>query len=95
MEYLKIFDNGQWELKKVYGDAPRSADAPNNKPFKSYSSATATGQLHEDRGTKGSLHSFGQGKHPKPEGVQARRNWAKPPHNEDSVYEDENPGAGE
>lgn len=95
MEYLKIFDNGQWELKKVYGDPPKSADAPGNRPYKSFTNATATGQLREDRGTKGQLHNFGAGKHPKPEGVESARHWGKPSHEMDSEYADQFPGSGE
>jgi hypothetical protein len=95
VEYLKIFDNGQWELKKVYGDPPKTADAPSNKPFKSYSTATATGQLRVDRGTQGELHNFNGGAHPKPAGVESARHWGKPAHNEDSEYADQFPGSGE
>ena len=95
MEYLTFNSGGQWDLHKSYGNPPKDEGTPNNRPFKSYSTSTADGQLREDRGTQGSLHIFGQGKHPKPEGVQARRNWAKPPHRTTSEYADEFPGSGE
>lgn len=92
MEYLTFNAGGQWDLRKASGDEPRSTDAVGNKPFKSFSSATATGQLHEDRGTKGQLHNFGGGNRPKVEGALSPKNWGKPSHNEDSVYADQNPG---
>jgi len=95
MEFLKFNAQGQWSLHKVYNEPPKDANKLNNTPFKSYSSATATGQLHEDRGFRGALHDFGGGKRPKPEGVKSRRNWGKPPHVMDSVYNDQNPGEGD
>lgn len=95
MEYLTFNNGGQWDLRKSYGEPPKSMDKPGNKPFNSYSNTTLNGQLREDRGTRGQLHSFGQGNKPKPEGVKATRNWAKPAHQVDSEYADENPGVGE
>ncbi len=94
MEFLSFSTLGQWSLHKAL-NPPKDADAPDNKPFKSYNSRTASGQLPVDRGTKGSLHNFGGGQRPKPKTKQDPANWGKPAHPVDSVYEDVNPGSGE
>ena len=79
-EYLSFNKSGQWELHKA------------DKPFKVFSGQAKDGNLHEDHGTKGSLHGALSGN--KKKGI----NWenaGKPPHNMESVANERNPGVGD
>ena len=96
MEYLNFSPLGQWTLCKA--TAPDSADeeppkdegSPTGRKYKVYHQKL--GELHEDRGTKGSLHDFGGGTRPK-----QKPNWrhvGKIPRKLPSVYDDRHPGVG-
>jgi len=90
MEYLSFNKSGQWELHKA---EPKSDYKPGNKPFKVFNGAALSGDLHEDRGNKGTLHNFGGGSRPK-----NQTNWqnvGKPSKDNQSVYTERNPGVGD
>jgi len=102
MEYLKVADNGQWSLhKSVDITKPLSAQPVNSfatapkvdKPYKVYGGKTLTGELHEDRGQKGSMRNFGGGDRPK--NAYNKRTAGKPFKEEHSVTAERNPGLGE
>lgn len=102
-EYLSFSKSGQWELHKVSPlndtfhraeekQEPKSDYSPGSKEYKVFRGATLNGDLHEDRGQKGTLHDTGYGKRPK------QINWknvARPGRSEASVYNERNPGVGD
>lgn len=78
-EYLSFNKSGQWELHKA-------------TPHKVYGGQAKDGNLHEDHGTKGSLHGYGSGN------VARAIDWkdaAKPAHHMESVANERNPGVGD
>lgn len=96
MEYLTFNKSGQWELHKSTNandgtDKEPKSDYKNGKQYQVFRGNTVTGELHEDRGQKGTLHDYGGGVRPK------QINWAnvgrvgKPV---ESVYNERNPGVG-
>ena len=95
MEYLSFSNLGQWTLHKAEGreyHEPTSDYKPNSKQFKHYNRTAATGQLHEDFGTKGTLrgvNTAGVKKHPN------IVNRAKVAYHKESNYNYENSGVGD
>jgi hypothetical protein len=90
MEYLSFNKCGQWELHKA--EEPKSDYKPGSKEYQVHHGAALTGELHEDRGQKGSLHNFSGGKRPK------QINWKNvgvPSKAVASVYNERNPGVGD
>lgn len=97
-EYLAFNKSGQWELHKATNFNDGDSKAPKvvgaGKPFKVFRGAALNGDLHEDKGQRGSLHDFNGGTRPKAQRV----NWnnvGKPEHPVDSMYSERNPGQGE
>jgi hypothetical protein len=97
MEYLSFAPNGQWTLCKAVTETGtlKQPTSPGNpaKPFHSITTSTEEGRLPEDRGQRGALHNFNQGKRPKPDHLQGRRKWGEPTHRVANAYENQNPGA--
>jgi hypothetical protein len=94
MEYLSFAPNGQWTLCKATTEtgALKRPVAEDGKPFHSISTSTELGNLPQDRGQRGTLHNFNQGKRPKPPSKLSPRKWGQPTHNVGSAYENQNPG---
>jgi hypothetical protein len=100
MEYLAFTPNGQWTLHKATqeeGTLKQPVSQPElgnpKRPFHSISTSTEQGNLPEDRGQRGTLHNFNQGKRPKPSHLTGRRKWGEPTHRVGSAYENQNPGS--
>ena len=70
-----------------YGAAPKV-----DKPYKVYGGKALTGELHEDFGSKGSLHNFGGGHRPK--NAYNKRTAGKVARPVHSVASERNPGLG-
>jgi hypothetical protein len=98
MEFLKFSPNGQWSLHKALTHATQEVgvlkdpNEPSKKPFHSITTSTEEGRLPEDRGQRGTLHNFGQGKRPKPSHKMGERKWGEPTHRVANAYENQNPG---
>ena len=96
MEYLTFNPQGQWTLHKAAIVEPgtlKDPTGPSKKPpFHSITTSTEQGQLPEDRGQRGTLHNFNQGKRPKPSHLMGRRKWGEPTHRVANAYENQNPG---
>lgn len=95
---MSFNQQGQWTLNKatqevgVLKDPAQTAPGATNKPFRSISTSTEEGRLPEDRGQRGTLHNFGQGKRPKPSHLTGQRKWGQPTHPVSSAYANQNPG---
>ena len=97
-EYITFNKCGQWELHKATNaddgtdKEPKSDYKTGSKQAKVFHGNAKDGNLHEDRGRKGSLNDHGGGLRPK------QINWdnvGKPSHDMESVYNERNPGAGD
>jgi hypothetical protein len=109
MEYLSFTALGQWSLHKALDNAASRALQETGtlkdptkgqlgtpgRPFRSVATSTEEGRLPEDRGQRGALHDFNQGKRPKPSHLMGRRKWGQPTHRVASAYENQNPGVGQ
>lgn len=95
-EYLTFNKSGQWDLHKSTDEAPKAEPksdyAPGSKEYKVFRGAALNGDLHEDKGQKGTLKDFSGGKRPKQINFA---NAGKPSRNEASVYNERNPGVGD
>lgn len=99
-EYLTFNPGGQWSLHKALVEPgtlkdPTKQGGTPGKPFHSITTSTEEGRLPEDRGQRGTLHNFGQGKRPKPSHLTGKLKWGQPTHRVDSAYENQNPGIGQ
>lgn len=94
-EYLSFNKGSQWELHKAtnFNDADNVQPKAGGKPFKVFRGNAMTGELHEDHGTRGELHDFNGGVHPKAQRINWK-NVGKPNHPVDSMYSEINPGVG-
>jgi hypothetical protein len=95
-EYLTFNSGSQWTLHKATQEVgtlkdPTKATTP-SKPFHSVTASTKEGRLPEDRGQRGTLHNFNQGRRPKPAVHMSPRKWGKPTHRVASAYANQNPG---
>lgn len=97
-EYLAFNKSGQWELRKATNDhsaedvEPKSDYKTDSKKYGVYRGAALDGDLHEDRGQKGTLHDTGYGKRPK------QINWknvGRAHKDNESVFTERNPGVGD
>ena len=98
-EYLSFNKSGQWELHKATNNndgtdkEPKSDYKPGSKDFNVFRGSNLDGDLHEDRGQKGSLKDFNGGTRPK-----NQTNWknaGKPSKASESVHNARNPGVGD
>lgn len=96
-EYLSFSHLGQWTLNKAKSsyddDEPKSDYAPGSKKHKVYVSTTLDGELHEDHGQRGALHGGGKGGQ-KRSAVSRAAIAGKVPHEQESAYNERNPGVG-
>jgi hypothetical protein len=87
MELLKIASNGQWSLVK----ASEFASSPGNN-YMSYRKRTLTGELPDDKGTKGMLHNSSNTRAPRK--TSKERMKGKVPTPTSSSHDDNDPGVG-
>ena len=98
-EYLSFNKSGQWELHKATNDKtgdqvePKSDYKPGSEEYKVFRGAALNGDLHEDRGQKGTLHDTNGGARPK-NGTNWK-NAAKPFKENASQFTERNPGVGD